>query len=74
MRPGRTKASIVGKGARTRSATGYQGQNLVQWGKGSVRDWVPSLVSHEMGPREGQGLAAKAGIECNGAWTGSGTG
>jgi len=45
------------------SATGYQGRNLVQWGKGSVRDWVPSLVWHEMGPRQGQGLAAKAGIE-----------
>ena len=27
-----------------------------------VSDWVPSLVWDEMGPRQGQGLGAKAGV------------
>ena len=42
---------------------GMEGRNLVQWGKGRVSDWIPNLVWDEMGPRQGQGLADKAGIE-----------
>ena len=49
-------------GARTGSATGYQGRNLVQWGKGRVRDWTPRYVLDKMKPGQGEGHDTKAGI------------
>ena len=45
-----------------------------KWDQDRVRDWVPSLVWDEMGPRQGQGLGAKAGIGRTEARTGSGIG
>ena len=57
-----SKAGIGRKEARARSWTVYQGLYRTKCNQDRVRDWVPSLVWDEMGPRQGQGLGAKAGI------------
>ena len=52
----------------------YQGPYRTKCKKDRFRDWIPSLVLDEMGPRQGQVLGTKAGIGRNGARTGSGVG
>ena len=41
----------------------YEGPYRTKCNQDSVRDWIPSLVGDETGPRQGQALGAKAGIE-----------
>ena len=57
-----SKAGIGRNGARAGSWIVYQGPYRTKCNQDRVRDWVPSLVWDEMGPSQGQGLGAKAGI------------